>query len=116
MDLLIVLAGLLFVFTIIQRCQENNQLTIYNLRKMIQLLMVILLLLEQQHLSIKMTMDDIILVRSNDQIHHPFPPLKNRTIEELSEEGAYSWIRFTKQQLQKLLIHLRIPPFVISHD
>jgi hypothetical protein len=39
----------------------------------------------------------------------PPTPKKNRKIDELSDEDAYCFTRFTKPQLHQLLLHLRIP-------
>jgi hypothetical protein len=43
-------------------------------------------------------------------------PPKNRSIDEISEEFSYNFTHFTKEQLRLLMLHLRIPCFVITHD
>ena len=67
-----------------------------------------------QQLSILNEMKDILLIHNDERVLHPFPPKKNRKIQDLSEEDAYTWTRFTKSQLQQLYIHLRMPLNVTS--
>jgi hypothetical protein len=39
-------------------------------------------------------------------------PPKNRSIDEISDEFAYTFTRFTKEQLRILFLHLRIPQVI----
>lgn len=41
----------------------------------------------------------------------PFPPPKNRKIDNITDEWAPHNTRFTKTELKKLYIHLRIPAY-----
>jgi hypothetical protein len=56
---------------------------------------------------------DIVCIRESHRANDPsmqednLP--KNRRIDELSPEEAYRWTRFTKEQLHRLLLHLRMP-------
>jgi len=43
--------------------------------------------------------------------HHCQPPI-NRSFDELSEEHAYSWTRFTVSELRLLYVHLRMPEYI----
>jgi hypothetical protein len=67
-----------------------------------------------QQLAILNKIKAILLIRSTQRILHPFLPKKNRRTDDLSEEGACRWTRFTKSQLHQLYIHLCLPWNVIS--
>ena len=77
--------------------------SIYHLNiNMIRLLMVSL-----SHSLSKV--NDIIYAPLSEFNIPPFPPHKNRTIDELSEDFATINTRFTKSELRLLYQHLRVP-------
>jgi hypothetical protein len=57
-------------------------------------------------------LDDLLLIREGDRVHVAYPPRRNRSINELTEEHAYEWTRFSKEQLNMLFIHFRMPNVV----
>jgi hypothetical protein len=69
-----------------------------NIVKITQLLAVIVAMCQGQQLSIHNEMKDILLIYNNQRVLHPFPPKKNRRIDDLLEEDAYTWTLFTKSQ------------------
>ena len=56
---------------------------------------------------------DIRALRSEDRPPLVLHPPKNRTIDELDPAFALGFTRFTKEQLHKLFVHLRLPNTVI---
>jgi len=65
-------------------------------------------------LDILIQEDDALLnLRQRDIIPYANRPPINRTIDSLSESDALEFTRFKKNQLQLLLLHLRLPNIVI---
>ncbi len=65
-------------------------------------------------LDVLVQQDDALLNLRYGQLYplEQLPP-KNRAIDEISEEFAYTFTRFTKDQLRILFLHLRIPQVII---
>jgi hypothetical protein len=62
---------------------------------------------------------DIVCIRTSHRatdpaVHAENNTPKNRRIDDLSEDEAYRWTRFTKAQLHLLYLHLRIPEWLPS--
>ena len=71
----------------------------------INLIRLLMVSLSQSILKV----NDIIYTPLSDFNIPPFPPHKNRTIDELSEDFAILNTRFTKSELRLLYQHLRVP-------
>ncbi len=57
--------------------------------KIIQLLTVVVAMCQGQQLTILDEMKDILLIHSTQRVFHPFPPKKNRKIDDLSDNISY---------------------------
>jgi len=57
-------------------------------------------------------LDDLLLIREGDRVHVAYPQRRNRSINELTEEHAYEWTRFSKEERLTLFIHFRMPDIV----
>ena len=61
----------------------------------------------EQQTNIQSALNSLLDIYVTDRILEDLPPPKNRAFADLSEEVAYGWTRFTKEQLIILFLHLR---------
>jgi len=80
--------------------------------------------LSQHDVAVASSIESSLLEEEDDLLylrHHQLTPLitgppRNRVIDELTDEVAYSLTRFTKEQLRILFLHLRIPNEIVTEQ
>ena len=81
--------------------------------KLYRVILALLALCENELDVLTQVEVDIRALRPEDRPPLVLHPIKNRTIDELDPTFALALTRFTKEQLRKIYLHLRLPPTII---
>lgn len=71
-------------------------------------LLSVLAVIEQELFTLETIEIDVRALRRRHRGPLPIQPPRNRTIAELTDDNADAWMRLNKEQLEQLLVHLRL--------
>jgi hypothetical protein len=103
-----------FLLTLLTLMRRNGNTTIIpnRFQRAIFMVSTVIIYHKSKACHIERELDNLLNIFASDRVATPFQEKKNRSIEVLSAENAYSWTCYTKPQLQQLMLHLQILPIV----